>query len=444
MSKKPTYNSFEDLIKDKLDKFESNHGKDWSAISNKLDKIDSVNKNKKSRSNLFLALALICGISLVTVWYYKQNKPLNNTVVKNEALTTKIEESPVEKSKKEDVVDTDNAAILIESTIETDKTVKEKNNSGDQNQQAPLYRDDTSNISLQDTTQNSTSIDPVLDSSTIVTTIGDSATNYNLTIISNKNKVCYDDSILLYIDGCDSCNILWVVNGVDYGNNKDLKIIGKEDISVSLFEIILKDSTNNSVLKDSTTILVNRAPEFEINYETTEDNGAISTYLTPIVVNDYSDGKYDIFQDGTFNWDFGDGTFETTAYPRHEYTVNGLFMAYLSFTDIYGCTSYSNKEIEITSNFDILAPNTFTPNGDGVNDIFMPEGIKISGLSFELLIFNKSGKVVYATKNINSGWNGFNQNTGQKCTNGNYLWVVKLENEDGSISQYQGSILLVD
>ena len=100
MSKKPTYNSFEDLIKDKLDKFESNHGKDWSAISNKLDKIDSVNKNKKSRSNLFLALALICGISLVTVWYYKQNKPLN-TVVKNEALTTKIEESPVEKSKKD-------------------------------------------------------------------------------------------------------------------------------------------------------------------------------------------------------------------------------------------------------------------------------------------------------------------------------------------------------
>ena len=108
---------------------------------------------------------------------------------------------------------------------------------------------------------------------------------------------------------------MWVVNGVDYGNNKDLKIIEKEDISVSLFEIILKDSTNNSVLKDSTTILVNRAPEFEINYETTEDNGAISTYLTPIVVNDYSDGKYDIFQDGTFNWDFGDGTFETTATP---------------------------------------------------------------------------------------------------------------------------------
>ena len=94
---------------------------------------------------------------------------------------------------------------------------------------------------------------------------------------------------------CDSCNILWVVNGIDYGNNKELKIIGKEDISVSLF-ITLKDSTYNSALKDSTTITVNRAPEFEINYETTEDNGTISTYLTPIVVNDYSNGKYDIFR----------------------------------------------------------------------------------------------------------------------------------------------------
>ena len=153
-------------------------------------------KQKKS-IKLFLAL-LICGISLVTVWYYKQNKLPNNTVVKNEALTTKIEESPVEKSK-EDVADNDNAAILIESTIETDKTVKEKTILTTKST-SPLNRDDTFNISLQDTTQNSTSTDPVLDSSTIVTTIGDSATNYNLTIISNKNQVCYDDSILLYID----------------------------------------------------------------------------------------------------------------------------------------------------------------------------------------------------------------------------------------------------
>ena len=100
MSKKPTYNSFEDLIKNKLDKFESNHGKDWSAISNKLDKIDAINKNKKSRSNLFLVLSLICAISLVTVWYYNENKPIN-TVVKNDALTTNTEETPVEKPKKE-------------------------------------------------------------------------------------------------------------------------------------------------------------------------------------------------------------------------------------------------------------------------------------------------------------------------------------------------------
>ena len=56
------------------------------------------------------------------------------------------------------------------------------------------------------------------------------------------------------------------------------------------------------------------------------------------------------------------------------------------------------QKLKLHANFDILVPNTFTPNGDGINDVFMPEGIKISGLPFELVIFNKSGKLFFQLK----------------------------------------------
>ena len=74
----------------------------------------------------------------------------------------------------------------------------------------------------------------------------------------------------------------------------------------------------------------------------------------------------------------------------------------------------------------------------------MPEGVIMSGLPFEMIIFNKYGKTIFSTQNTNNGWSGFDQNTGKKSQPGNYLWLVKLENEDGTYNQYKGSILLVD
>ena len=116
----------------------------------------------------------------------------------------------------------------------------------------------------------------------------------------------------------------------------------------------------------------------------------------------------------------------------------------LNYSSSYGCSQIIEKNIEITSNFDILAPNSFTPNGDGKNDQFMPEGIKISGQPFEMKIFNKSGKIIFTTRNSNDGWNGFNQNTGNKCPNDNYMWVVEIQNINGNIDYFKGTILVLN
>ena len=74
----------------------------------------------------------------------------------------------------------------------------------------------------------------------------------------------------------------------------------------------------------------------------------------------------------------------------------------------------------------------------------MPEGVILSGLPFEIVIFNKYGKTIFSTQNTNNGWSGFDQNICTKWQTGNYFWLVRLVNENGSYNQYNRSIMLVN
>ena len=65
-------------------------------------------------------------------------------------------------------------------------------------------------------------------------------------------------------------------------------------------------------------------------------------------------------------------------------------------------------------------------------------------VEFIMTIYNKQGKLIYKTKNINQPWDGFNQNTGEKCIQGSYIWVIQLTNKLGQNEQYKGPLLLLD
>ncbi len=72
-------------------------------------------------------------------------------------------------------------------------------------------------------------------------------------------------------------------------------------------------------------------------------------------------------------------------------------------------------------------PNTFSPDGDGVNDLFSP----IAGWRFvnkaEVKIFNRWGNLIFETTEPSIGWNGKIKNTGATCTDGVYFYVCKAQ-----------------
>ena len=117
-----------------------------------------------------------------------------------------------------------------------------------------------------------------------------------------------------------------------------------------------------------------------------------------------------------------------------------------TITNEFGCTAEDTYMIEIGKRRNIYVPNIFTPNFDGVNDIFYIQGgIDVVSIS-ELIIYDRWGNMVYykpdVGKNVQSdGWNGrFN---GNLSPSGVYSYYFLVYFTDGKSRRYEGSITLM-
>lgn len=94
--------------------------------------------------------------------------------------------------------------------------------------------------------------------------------------------------------------------------------------------------------------------------------------------------------------------------------------------------------VNTTSPFAI--PNAFTPNGDGLNDIFAPQTER-SISNYQIDIYTMGGQRVFSSKDLSYGWNGEYQ--GGLMTGGTYVYVIKYRDTDGTDRLEKGQLLLI-
>ncbi len=107
-----------------------------------------------------------------------------------------------------------------------------------------------------------------------------------------------------------------------------------------------------------------------------------------------------------------------------------------------GCITYDSLLVRVFDNklVDVFVPKSFTPNGDGVNDLLLPylAGIK----TFQYFkIYDRYGKLLFETKDPDKGWNGFFNGNPQPMSI--YIWVAVGIADDGSQVQKKGETLLL-
>jgi len=116
-------------------------------------------------------------------------------------------------------------------------------------------------------------------------------------------------------------------------------------------------------------------------------------------------------------WDFGDDEIAESNNQTHVYSnlKNGYYDVKLKVKNPDGCMEFATKRIWITNT---STGNVFTPNGDGVDDVFM--------LGWQVKIYNRNGILLYDGI---EGWDGTYK--GKPASNDTYFYVLYISGEKG-------------
>jgi gliding motility-associated-like protein len=121
------------------------------------------------------------------------------------------------------------------------------------------------------------------------------------------------------------------------------------------------------------------------------------------------------------------------------YLAGGMYS--VTVTDSNSCSV--TDSVFVTVHYKVFAPTAFSPNGDNVNDelVFFEVGTDLKKI--ELHIFDRFGKLVYETSNINQYWNGKMNNVGNDCPVEAYTWLANLLFKNGESTIYKGNVTLL-
>ncbi len=72
----------------------------------------------------------------------------------------------------------------------------------------------------------------------------------------------------------------------------------------------------------------------------------------------------------------------------------------------FGCKDTITRILKFTPDFTFFAPNAFTPNQDGTNELFLPKGLGWDVTRYQLEIFDRWGERIFITNEYNKGWDG--------------------------------------
>jgi len=120
----------------------------------------------------------------------------------------------------------------------------------------------------------------------------------------------------------------------------------------------------------------------------------------------------------------------------------------VQFSRKYRVTAYKNgnplvfslsNEAEVVPAMTIYVPNTFTPNGDGLNDTFGISGEAIK--DFNLVVYNRWGQKLFETENVNLQWDG--TVNGEVAPQGSYAYMLSAQGPVGGKQIKKGTFNLI-
>jgi len=145
----------------------------------------------------------------------------------------------------------------------------------------------------------------------------------------------------------------------------------------------------------------------------------------------------------SYSWNFAG--LGTSTQPTPSFTfpnVAGSYDVCLTVSSHNGCTDSICQTIIINDEFLVFVPNAFTPNGKGTNEFFLPIVTGHDPATYEFMIFNRWGEIIFQTTDSNKGWDGMHKALNAKQDV--YVWKLKvMPLNDVEVKEFYGHVTLV-
>jgi gliding motility-associated-like protein len=200
-----------------------------------------------------------------------------------------------------------------------------------------------------------------------------------------------------------------------YNDSINITVYPKSELRVTYSPDIVNDRNREYDIDDRVTITVD--PTYTVDGEDYRFN------VYEFIMNNQNLNKYYLGGDTTRN----EIVLSATAFTGVEDFIS------IIAKDQFNCIVRQEDNVIVR----VPYPDVFTPDGDGVNDVFLG-GEKFRNREFHLEVFGRWGGRLYYGE---SGWDG--NYRGEKVAPGTYLYVLKLKLEDGSTKTVEGTVTLI-
>ncbi len=264
--------------------------------------------------------------------------------------------------------------------------------------------------------------------------------------INGGGNICQDsvaaDIIVTGYDGSSPYTVVYKLDGIEaspvqlnaVSNAFNIQVL-TNTAGTRTYDLVKVIDANGCEQKQTGSISVNvyenPLPDFYVDPKN-------ATVLEP-VINIYENS----LEATAWNWGFGDGTTSNSPDPQaHEYKDSGSYEIRLVVTNALGCVDSIIRNVNVSVPLSVYVPNSFTPNADGLNDVFLPKGEGIN--DYSLKIYDRWGNMVFISDDIEIGWDGIVDGGTEIAQQDVFVYVVEVSSVATSKTYvYRGTFELI-
>lgn len=281
-------------------------------------------------------------------------------------------------------------------------------------------------------------------SSILYYTINGRQETLNREITLSYNTLQWDESEQLFIETCEEKILSYVPSIINIYPavycQTEFVITGDRFLKEWGEEKIINTDIYNPIAVDVRADMVANNADTDSSNQIGGSNGEMGS-SAPYDVTFYS-----FFTDAVVHYEWqisSDPEFEDITYRIYEQDLNYVFnedgnyyVRFIGSNSNGSCTGYSDYFTISIGASKLLIPNVFSPNGDGINDVWRVAYKSL--IEFKCWIFNRHGHQIYYYEDPSGGWDGKN---GSKFVNpGVYFYVIEALGADGKKYKKSGDI----